>query len=565
VIAPAWRYAASAVLCPLGAIVLLALLVVVNGTTGTRRSTATEGGHGAAIGADEVGSPVSAARPAGCSGVQVRPEDALERIVGSRPEGTTFCLAAGVHRLASVVPKRGQRFVGEGSRTILSGARVLDPQAAASDGAGRWYWSGQTQQDWPRGTLMQPSSAAAPNQGDLFSQELFVTTSGRVDDDPVRFRRVTTLAELQPGRWYLDQTAHRLYLAQDPRALGLIETSVTQTAITAPAGSGSSHVTIENLVIEKYASPVQVAAVGGPGGTDWTIRWVTVRYNHGTGIEMGPGTLVEHSQIRKMGQEGLDGGGDAGDRPTVLRSSEVAYNRTLSIDPGWDAGGAKFTHAYGRGLVVENCWFHHNYGYGLWLDIDNDGVTVRSNRIEANDRSGIFFEVSRNGGIYWNEVFGQTNGPDDGIFNGAGIWIYNSAGVDVHDNLIHDNENGIFVLEDREATRTDKYRHGVPHIDQVRIHDNDIQMVRGITGMRVEDGDSAAYWRGHHVIFSDNTYRLDPARDRFLGPGNTNYTFSQWRGVGNDPTSVLRPVGTLGSLPTGATPFVMSYYGAQGD
>ena len=52
-------------------------------------------------------------------------------------------------------------------------------------------------------------------------------------------------------------------------------------------------------------------------------------------------------------------------------------------------GGAKFTHSYGRGLVVENSWFHHNFGYGLWLDIDDYDVTVRSNRIEANDRRAL--------------------------------------------------------------------------------------------------------------------------------------------------------------------------------
>jgi hypothetical protein len=414
-------------------------------------------------------------------------------------------------------------------------------------------------------TLIPPGSAEAPNEGDLFSQELFVTTSGQLDDEPVRLRRVTTLAELRPGCWYLDQSAHRLYVAQDPCALGLIETSVIPTAIGAPAGTGLSDVTIENLVIEKYASPIQVAAVGGPGGRDWTIRWVTVRYNHGTGIEMGPGTLVEHSQIRDMGQEGLAGGGDAVERPTVLRASEVAYNRTLSVDPNWDAGGAKFSHAYRHGLVVENCWFHHNFGYGLWLDIDNDGVTIRSNRIEANDRAGILFEVSRNGRIYWNEVFGQTNGPDKEIFNGAGIWIFNSERVEVYDNVIHDNENGIFVVEDRRATRTGTFRDGVPHVDRVNIHDNDIQMIRGITGMRVDDGDSVGYWRGNHVVFSQNQYRLDPARDRFLGPGNTNHTFRQWQGLGNDRTSTLRPVGTLGSLGDAATPFVMSDYGAQGD
>jgi hypothetical protein len=544
-------------------VVVLGALALGKSLTGAPSSAA--GASPGSAGTDESASSGSDSPPAACVGVPVRPGDDLQKASDSHPEGTTFCLTAGVHRLASVVPKRGQRFVGEGTKTVLNGAKILDPARATFDGFGRWYWSFQTQQDWRAGKLIPPGSAEAPNEGDLFSQELFVTTSGQMDDEPVRFRRVTTLAELRPGCWYLDQSAHLLYLAQDPRALGLIETSLTPTAITAPTGSQSSDVTIENLVIEKYASPIQVAAVGGPGGRNWTIRWVTVRYNHGTGIEMGPGTLVEHSEIRDMGQEGLDGGGDALDRPTILRASEVAYNRTLSVDPEWDAGGAKFTHAHDRGLVVENCWFHHNFGYGLWLDIDNDGVIIRSNRIEANDRSGIFFEVSRNGRIYWNEVFGQTNGPDQGTFNGAAIWIYNSAQVDVHDNLIHDNENGIFVLEDRQAKRIGRFRDGVPHIDQVHVHDNDIQMVRGSTGMFVADGDSTGYWRGNHVVFSHNVYRLDPARDRFLGPGNTNYTFREWQGLGNDRNSVLRPVGTLGLLGDGATPFVMSDYGAQGD
>jgi hypothetical protein len=50
-----------------------------------------------------------------------------------------------------------------------------------------------------------------------------------------------------------------------------------------------------------------------------------------------------------------------------------------------------------------------------------------------------------------------------------------------------------------------------------------------------------------------------------VGPGNINYTFSQWQGLGLDRTSALRPVETLGSLPSGATGFVKTDYGAQGD
>lgn len=508
----------------------------------------------------------STAGNAACVGVQVVQGDDLQAASRSHPEGTTFCLKAGVYRLASVVPKAAQRFVGEGLGTVLNGAKVLQATDARRDGSGHWYWADQTQQDDPHGTLIGSGYVPAPNEGDRYGQELFSTPSGQVADPPTRLQRVTALSDLRPGRWYLDQTADRLYVADDPASLGLIETSVAAMAIGAPPGIDPSRVTIENMVVEKYASPAQVGAVGTPEGTDWTIKWVTVRYNHGAGIELGPGTLVEHSSIHHMGQVGLTGGGDATTRPTIVRSTEVAYNLALTFDPAWDGGGAKFFQAYGRGLVVENCWFHHNAGYGLWLDIDNDGVIIRSNRVEANDRAGIFYEVSRNAQIYWNEVFGQTKGPDNALFEGAGIFISNSADVDVYHNLIRDNANGIYVLEDREVTRetANLFRSGLPHIEQVQIRDNDIQMPRGITGMRVEKGDASTYWNGDHVSFTGNTYRMDETRDGFVGPGNAHYKFAQWQDQGQDRTGRVLPVDSPGSLPSDATTFVKSQYGAVG-
>lgn len=111
----------------------------------------------------------------------------------------------------------------------------------------------------------------APNEGDRYGHELFSTPSGRVDDPPTRLQRATTLSDLQRGPWYLDQTADPLYVADGPSSQGLIETSVVAMAIGAPARTGPSQVSIENLVVEKYASPSQVAAVGGPGSTAWTM------------------------------------------------------------------------------------------------------------------------------------------------------------------------------------------------------------------------------------------------------------------------------------------------------
>jgi hypothetical protein len=501
--------------------------------------------------------------PAACAGVQVRPGDDLGGAVAANPEGTTFCLRAGTHRLAGAAPKDGQRFVGEGEATRLSGARVLAAADAARDPAGRWFWDGQTQEGDRHGVLIGPGHAEAPNPGDAYPEELFVTRSGDPGDRPSRLRRVTALAELGPGRWYLDHGADRIYLADDPARLGLVETSVAPSAIAVPPGGRAAGVTVSQLVVEKYASPTQRAALGGAGAVDWTLSRVTVRYNHGAGVELGPGTLMEGSKVHHMGQEGLIGGGDAATRPTVLRDTEVAWNKVLSFDPDWEAGGTKFTRVFGKGMVVENNWFHHNAGAGLWFDMDNHNVVIRSNRFQANDRWGIFYEVSRDARIYWNEAFGTGNGPEDYLFAGAGIFIANSAGVEVFENVLDGNHNGILVTEDRQATRWAErsFRDGLPHVRDLDIHDNDVRMFDGFTGMRVENGDATAYWRPANVRFAANTYRIDGGQ-RFMGAGNRGYTFEQWRRLGNDRDGRGLSALSRGTLPPGATAFSMGRYGA---
>jgi hypothetical protein len=500
-----------------------------------------------------------------CEGVAIGPGDSLQAAVDAHPEGTTFCLQAGMHRLARAVPKDHQRFIGEGAGTTLSGARVLRAGDAQRDADGRYFWGGQTQESRPHGTLLGPGYAEAPNQGDAYNEELFVTPSEDPEGAPSRFRRVTSLSELGPEKWFFDSARDRIYLTDNPARLGVIETSVLPTAIAAPMEASSRDVVIEGLIVEKYASVAQQAAVGGGGALDWSIRSVTVRYNHGVGVELGPGTLMENCKVHHMGQEGLSGGGNAATRPTLLRNTEVAYNKTLSFDADWDAGGAKFTRTYGHGMMVENSWFHHNRGAGLWFDIDNYDVIIRSNRFEANDRWGVHYEVSRRARIYWNEVFDTTNGPEDLLFNGSGIFIHNSAEVQVYENLVYDNDNGIFVRENRTATRwaQDSYREGLPHIGNVEIRDNDVRMLRGFTGMRVENGDARDYWRPSNVRFTGNTYRLDDGEGRFLGAGNDVYTFVEWRSLGNDRTGTLHPASSDGSLPNGAKAFTESAYGAQ--
>jgi len=274
---------------------------------------------------------------------------------------------------------------------------------------------------------------------------------------------------------------------------------------------------------------------------------------------------MEHCQVHDMGQIGLLGGGDAATGPTVLRSTEVASNKTLSFDPDWEAGGAKFTRVSGRGMLVENSWFHHNHGGGLWFDIDNDRVVIRSNRFEANDRWGVLYEVSRQAEIYWNQALATTSGPERFLFSGAGIVVSNSAGVNVYQNLVDGNDNGILLKEDPTRTAPPgTLRQPLPHIRDVDVHDNDLGMRRGVTGMRVDGGDPGGDWRRAGVRFAGNRYRLDRAGHRFVGVGNDVMTFDQWRALGNDTGGSALPAATAGSLPAAATAFATSRYGAHG-
>src|SRR5262245_11249109 len=63
----------------------------------------------------------------------ILPGEDVQARVNVAPPGSTFILKSGVHRLQSIVPRSGDRFVGEAG-TVLSGARLL---RAARSGS---YW-----------------------------------------------------------------------------------------------------------------------------------------------------------------------------------------------------------------------------------------------------------------------------------------------------------------------------------------------------------------------------------------------------------------------------------------
>jgi hypothetical protein len=497
---------------------------------------------------------------AASTGVFISPGQSIQAAVDANPPGTTFSIKAGIHRLQQVKPKDGDRFIGEPG-AVLSGAKVLPATDFVKSG-NHLYIAGQTQR------LPQPFGKDIMIPGyecDLNPEELFV-------DGDTRLRRVSALSQLGPKKWYFDYVADRIYLHDDPASFSLIETSAASAAF---GGSGIRNVLIENLVIEKYGNPPNHGAVGSLETTDsrftydWTCRYLTVRYNHGDGIDTGPGMTAENCKLHDNGQFGVGGSGvderhyrsapsTAYKRYVTFRNNEVFRNGVLGYQRGWGAGGSKFA-MQAAGTLVENCWFHDNYGPGIWFDVENRDTTIRSNLVENNGITlsgklgglgrGIFYEVSYGPArIYWNI---SRNNQETAILNS------NSEGVEIYENAVW--PNGIMVSHDKRG-----------HETSASVHHNDIGRGDLPAGNGLPVGIGSVAGLNDilpRVKIDANTYRGFSSGTKCWWAGTfwsgAARTFSQWQGFGLDNSGRLFGPGTP-VLPAKAIPFALSPYGQQG-
>ena len=134
---------------------------------------------------------------------------------------------------------------------------------------------------------------------------------------------VTTVQGVSAGKWYFDYASDRVYLADDPTGKR-VEISVLPWAIF----SAAPNVTVEGLVVEKYASPAQRGAIGFSGpGSDWVVRGNEVRWNHGAGVRLADRMQVLDNFIHHQGQIGMVGPGIR--RPGARKRNRLQQHRRL--------------------------------------------------------------------------------------------------------------------------------------------------------------------------------------------------------------------------------------------
>jgi parallel beta-helix repeat protein len=180
-------------------------------------------------------------------------------------------------------------------------------------------------------------------------------------------------------------------------------------------------------------------------------------------------------------------------------------------------------------VTFRNNFVHHNVGDGIWYDGGNPGAVIEHNRVEDNQRNGIFYEASSGSVIRDNTV---RRSGDTGVFISA------SQNVDIHNNQLESNARGIIYFIDCAVTelgRSLDLTNNSARDNTIRVGAQRGAIANGFAYTRhCSSTQLAAYLNGSkNLTFSRNTYYVPvPTGSYWIWDGSV--AWSQWRSLGQD-------------------------------
>lgn len=411
--------------------------------------------------------------------ITLSPGNDVASIVANAPPGTTFYFEPGLYRINIITPKDDQKFIGKGTTgansTILSGAKLLTQWNKVG-----LFWVTEGLPD----TLHRSGECVRGREICTWREDLFV--------DGKLVQRAPNLRSAAKGKWF--GAENKAYISFDP-AGRTVELGLTPYAFLGNA----KNVTIQNLVVEKFASEAQHGAIEGTRSENWQVLDVVARWNHGAGLSPGKNMRVSGGSYSYNGQIGMVGEGDG----AVIENLEIAHNNYAGYNWGWEGGGTKFWRS--DGLIIRNTCVHHNEGPGLWTDIDNINVLIEKNKVFNNAGDGIKHEISYKAVIRENFASGNGKGWDSWLW-GSQILVQNSPDVTVTNNTVEVPEsfgNGISLIHQDRGDGA----HGPWVTKNVTVSDNVIIYLgtRGLSGL-VADYQREVFENEGNNTFNRNTY-----------------------------------------------------------
>jgi PKD repeat protein len=289
-------------------------------------------------------------------------------------------------------------------------------------------------------------------------------------------------------------------------------------------GIPGARVLVRQLEIRNYAPrELMFGAIQGDNSVDWRVEDNFIHSVSGVGVRLGEGMVVRNN--RTVDNDNLGIGGYRV-RGALVEGNEISGNgfagrsgeySGLKIVAGWD-------------LVLRGNHVHDNWGRGLWLDTDIFDALVEDNLVVANEKEGIWLEVVCGAVVRSNRSEGNGFGEAAQSYwpTPAGIQVVNGTDVEIYENVVRDNRNGIAVAGAVGYPTHDC----VPDLRNVWVHDNEIRMTEGLTGIAENFGDPAIFTsRGNR--FENNRYELGTGADYFIWDGR-RMDEDEWRAEGQD-------------------------------
>ena len=513
-------------------------------------------------------------------------EPDIAQVVSNSPTGTTFTFLPGVYNNLSITAKTGDRFIGalgsDGSRqTIFSGAQTLSGFTQYASG----IWMATTTQTTP-GQVHGECNAASkanPYPSCMYDEDLFY------DGQPyVNVTAGGNPANLSPGQYYFDYSHGTIYVmplthGDNPNTHQVIYNrtrgAVGGTTIyipcapifgaTCPTSTSTvpynavDNVDIENIVVQHYAIPDQMAALGGQWpGNNWMIKNVEVAWNHGAGVNLGGGSTLENSYIHDNGEKGVGAGGGnivvadrAGDKAatniTILGniiSHNIDYNGTSC---NWECGGMKFTAT--TNLVIENNTISDNVGPGSWNDVYSVNTTITGNTFANNTGPGAMYEISSGATITGN-TFTSNGACDSSNPSCSNVFISNSQNVNVSSNTITVANGGGWAVSLLYANRpapAGSSANGQELTQNDSVYNNDITFfgTQGQVGVVANYATSTFYQIVNPTNqFYANRYHAPIASAAYWANNGQHYVLDNFQKLGYEKGSTLNA--TDASIPS---------------
>ena len=374
--------------------------------------------------------------------VDIHPGADIPSVVNASPAGTIFVIYPGTYRLKQpITPKNGDSFIGQATcappatscPAILSGSRIIGP-SAAFDGT-NYEVTGQTQQ----GAIYMTTKQCQPAwDGCMYPEDLFF------DGVPYTHLYSASLPTIGTHQWWFGYTNHIIYFHDNP-AGHVVETSVVPTAFSSTA----NNVTISQLTVKGFATPVGVGVIGIPGnvsltqGINWTIKNCEILLNHGAGVRVAFGMQILNNYIHNNGEIGIGGGTSTNSitRSTssgiVISHNTISYNNYAHVLSGYGSGGIKICAT--KDVVIRGNTISNNDGEGIHFDTSAQSPLVDGNTVTGNaSGGGIGMEISLTSAIFRNNVVlrNGVNLPTEPVTANSNIGSYASVGVNAYCNVL---------------------------------------------------------------------------------------------------------------------------------